>query len=287
MSFRIAHISDPHLSGEKPYFVANFLRVAGFICERGADLVLNSGDMSLDGSAKEADLIEARRLHGAMDLPLRFIPGNHDIGESQDAPGEAGLPTLSEATRERYLSHFGLDYWCLEVPGWQILAINDFLLGSDLAAAAAAARFVVETAAAGNGRALALFLHRPLFHRSALEQELGGRFINPRPRAQLLAALAGRPPALIASGHVHQFLSHQCSDSHHVWAPSTGFVIPEPRQPRYGLKQTGYVEHVLEPDGSHVSRLIAVPGLDTLSIADFPQAYAHYAAAAGQGPPPA
>jgi len=276
MSFRIAHISDTHLSGQKPYFVANFLKVARHIGEHGADLVLNSGDMSLDGSAAVADLIEARRLHGAIEPPLRFIPGNHDIGESQDAPGEAGLPRLSRATRERYLRHFGPDYWSIEVPGWQILAINDFLLGSDLAEAAELVRFVAETVAAANGRSLALFIHRPLFHKSALDDELGGRFINPQPRAQLLAALGGRPPALIGSGHVHQFLSHHHGDSHHVWAPSTGFVMPDARQPSYGLKQAGYVEHMLEPDGSHASRLITVAGLVTASIADFPEAYAQY-----------
>jgi 3',5'-cyclic AMP phosphodiesterase CpdA len=124
MVFRIAHISDTHLSGTKPYFAANFLKVVNQISSRGADLVLNSGDMSLDGSAQENDLIEARHLHDTLALPLRFIPGNHDIGESQDAPGSRGLPSLSAATRRRYLRHFGADYWCLHVPGWRLLAIK-------------------------------------------------------------------------------------------------------------------------------------------------------------------
>ena len=62
MVFRIAHISDTHLSGTKPYFAANFLKVVNQISSGGADLVLNSGDMSLDGSAQENDLIEARHL---------------------------------------------------------------------------------------------------------------------------------------------------------------------------------------------------------------------------------
>jgi hypothetical protein len=69
---------------------------------------------------------------------------------------------------------------------------------------------------------------------------------------------------------------------HHVWAPSTGFVLPDARQPRYGLKQTGYVQHLLEPDGSHQSDLVTVPGLKTLSIADFPGAYPEYEKAAAQ-----
>ncbi|HEX2337987.1 MAG TPA: hypothetical protein VHI72_16110, partial [Hyphomicrobiaceae bacterium] len=46
---------------------------------------------------------------------------------------------------------------------------------------------------------------------------------------------------------------------------------------RYGLKQTGYVEHLLQPDGRHLSRLVCVGGLERLNIANFPQAYAQYA----------
>ena len=123
MAFRIAHISDTHLSGAKPSFAANFLKVANQISSGGADLVLNSSDMSLDGSAQESDLLEARRLHATLALPRRFIPGNHDIGESQDAPASRGLPVLSAATRRCYLRHFGADYWCLHVPGWRILPL--------------------------------------------------------------------------------------------------------------------------------------------------------------------
>ena len=48
-----------------------------------------------------------------------------------------------------------------------------------------------------------------------------------------------------------------------MWAPSTGYVIPDRRQPLYGLKQVGYVEHRLEPDGRHESRLVQVPGMAT------------------------
>jgi 3',5'-cyclic-AMP phosphodiesterase len=35
----------------------------------------------------------------------------------------------------------------------------------------------------------------------------------------------------------------------------------------------GYVEHRLESDGRHESRLVQVPGMATLNIADFLEAY--------------
>jgi 3',5'-cyclic AMP phosphodiesterase CpdA len=73
MTFRIAQISDTHLSRRKPLFVENFDIVAGAPAASAPDLVLNTGDMSLDGVADESDLAEARRLHGAIGLPTRFI----------------------------------------------------------------------------------------------------------------------------------------------------------------------------------------------------------------------
>jgi len=72
---------------------------------------------------------------------------------------------------------------------------------------------------------------------------------------------------------VHQYFSSRWQATHHVWGPSTGFILPDARQPTYGLKQVGYVEHRLEADGSHGSELVTVPDLPTLSIADFTEAY--------------
>jgi|SRR5581483_2197206 len=276
MTYRIAQISDAHLSRGKPYFAANFLRVGEHLAKARPDLVLSSGDMSLDGSACEDDLAEGRRLHDALGLPVRFIPGNHDIGDGPDAPRHAGLPVITPELRTRYLQHFGPDYWHLDVPGWRIIAINAQLLGSDLGAAADQLRFVREATAGSAERSIALFVHKPLFHLSADEDSITGRFVNPLPRRQLWEAMAENRPALVASGHVHQFLSHRPLGTHHVWAPSTGFVLPDERQPLYGLKQTGYLEHRLHPDGAHESFLVTVPSLPTLSIADFPDAYAQY-----------
>ena len=96
----------------------------------------------------------------------------------------------------------------------------------------------------------------------------------------LLAALGSAKPALIGSGHVHQFVSHDRWSSHDIWAPSTGFILPAASQPHYGLKQTGYVEHacsirmaVIFPD---LSRFAGSPR----PAHRFPHAYAQYAAPA-------
>src|SRR5947207_15047285 len=93
MTFRIAQISDTHLSAEKPFFVGNFERIGEALRAFRPDMVLNSGDISLSGESKESDLSAARALHESIGLPVRFLPGNHDLGDSQDlaAHGAAGI----------------------------------------------------------------------------------------------------------------------------------------------------------------------------------------------------
>ena len=272
MVFRIAQISDTHLSEEKPFFIENFRRIGAALRADRPDLVLNSGDISLDGAAGEADLAAARALHDALDLPIRYLPGNHDLGDSQDAPAH-GEGAIDAASRDRYLRHFDADFWSFDVPGWRVLGINAQLLGSDLGAAEEQETVIAEAAATLDDRALALFLHKPLFDRDRDETAVTGRFVNPVPRRRLLALLAEAPPALVACGHVHQYRETRADGALHVWATSTAFVIPDVRQPRYGLKEVGYVEHRLHADGSAESRLVQVPGAPTLNIADFPGAY--------------
>jgi hypothetical protein len=78
---------------------------------------------------------------------------------------------------------------------------------------------------------------------------------------------------LIASGHVHQYRSTEMDGTRHVWAPSTAYFLPDARQPRYGLKEVGFVLHELHEDGQHKSRFATGPGSENLDLADFPGAY--------------
>lgn len=272
MPYRVAQISDTHLSRDKPFFVENFELVAAAVASAAPDLVLNTGDVSLDGATEEGDLLEARRMHAALPPPVRFIPGNHDVGECHDAPPSEEA-RVTPASRERYIRHFGEDFWQMDIPGWRFIAINALLLGSDLDAAAAQFDFVAQAAATSGGRCIALFVHKPLFDASPEETAVTRRFVNPQARRRLLGALGGANPGLVASGHVHQYRSTVIGGVRHLWAPSTGFIIPDARQPLYGEKDVGYVEHIFEPDGRHEARYVRVPGLKRCDMTDFLEAY--------------
>jgi 3',5'-cyclic AMP phosphodiesterase CpdA len=271
MAFRIAQISDTHLSAAKPFFVANFRRVGEAVARERPDLVINTGDISLDGASDDSDLIEARRLHDALALPMRYLPGNHDIGDNVEIP-DLDQP-IDDTRRAHYLRHFGDDWWVAQAPGWLLLGVNAQLLASGLAAARQQSRFIADTAAQAGQRRIALFIHKPLYDEREDETFVGGRFLNPAPRRELVGAFGAMRPALVASGHVHQFRASDADRMRHVWAPSTGFFLPDSLQPRYGLKEVGYVVHELHENGAHESRFVRAAGAQDLSIADFPQAY--------------
>ena len=105
---------------------------------------------------------------------------------------------------------------------------------------------------------MALFLHKPLFLNSPEDPELAESAIRyvPQPaRKRLVEMLGAVDLRLVASGHVHQRRDFTFHHARHVWAPSTGFIIPERMQPVIGVKEVGLVEYRFQPDsfeGLHV-----------------------------------
>src|SRR5436190_4841009 len=214
MTFRIAQISDTHLSDTRPFFVDQFVRIGEALRGSKPDLVLNSGDITLDGASQPVDLAAARALHDGLGLPVRYLPGNHDLGDSQDCPGHPEA-TINAARRSRYVEQFGPDWWSFDVPGWRVLGINAQLLGSDLPEVFEQEEAIADAVSGVGDRRLALVLHKPLFDRSANDTEITIRFVNPAARHELLERLGSIGPALVISGHVHQYRSVEFDGAHH------------------------------------------------------------------------
>jgi hypothetical protein len=271
MAVRIAHISDTHIGESRPVFNANFERLGEALRADRPDLVINTGDLSLDGADNEADLRRAKAMHDAVGRPWCAIPGNHDIGDNE---GIGSAQPIDEVRRRRYIEVFGADWWSHDVPGWRLIGIDAQLMGASLAGAQAQAAFVREAAGSAAGRAVVLFVHKPLFDRSAAESAIGGRFLPPAARAQLMQCLQGCALRLVASGHVHQAREIHAAGARHVWAPSTACILPEFMQPTYGRKVVGYVEYTLQADGVFAVRLVEEPaGMVRHDLVDVPEAY--------------
>lgn len=271
MTFVIAHITDTHLSAAKPFWVENFNVVAADLRATAPDLVVNTGDVSLNGADSIADLDAARILHDGLGLAWRAIPGNHDVGDNQEIA--RSQPANSER-RARWLSVFGADYWMQDVPGWRLLGINSLLLGSDMADDAVQAAFITEAAATLGDRQLLLFLHKPLFHATPDDAQVSGHAVNPSPRAALFAALGDVRPALVCCGHLHEHREAAAHGMFQVWAPAVSFTLSDWFLPTHGgVHIVGYVRIALAPDGSFTTALVQPAGIVAHDLADFPEAY--------------
>jgi 3',5'-cyclic-AMP phosphodiesterase len=270
MTVRIAQITDTHLSVDRPYFRANFERVAEDLRARRPDIVINTGDLALDGADSEADLELARDLHDDLGLACHVLPGNHDVGDHLDV---ARRQPVDHERLARYRRIVGPDYWTIDLPGWRLLGLNALTLGSD-GVDDSAQQDAIRTAAAGlNGRALAILLHKPLADESYAEDVSINRFMTAGPRRTLLACLNGAQPALVLCGHVHQYRDTHIGGARHIWAPATSFMISDPWQPGYGAKAVGYLMHEFHADGTHRHRMVPVRGLAHHDLVAFPDAY--------------
>jgi Icc protein len=270
MTVRIAQISDTHLSVDRPVFNDNFAVIAEALRASRPDIVINTGDLALDGADSEADLALAKSLHDGIDIETRLLAGNHDVG---DDPAITKRQPADAARLARWQRLVGPSFWSFDVPGWRILGLDALILGTALDIAEAQAAFLAEAAADLSGRSLAVFLHKPLCDEALGEPTLGSRFLTAERRAALLDALGGARPALFACGHVHQYRDGVIDGARHLWAPATAFLISDPWQPVFGCKTVGYLEHRFHADGTHDHRLVPVRGLAHLDLLHVPEAY--------------
>jgi 3',5'-cyclic AMP phosphodiesterase CpdA len=99
--------------------------------QRSPDLVINLGDMSLDGARRSRDLDISSQALANLGCPILSIPGNHDVG---DLASVAPDQPIAPARRQAYIDRFGADYWSRDFEGWRLIGLDTMLIGSDLEA---------------------------------------------------------------------------------------------------------------------------------------------------------
>src|SRR5215831_11465063 len=228
--FRLTQISDTHLARRLPKLTANFDRIRDHIDTTRPDLVINSGDLAFDVASSPDDLAFAKSLHEALPVACRYLPGNHDIGDNPTRLGPASPLLVNEKDRQTYITAFGDDRWRFDAAGWCFIGLNSLVMNSGLASEAEQFDWLARELASTHGKPVALFLHKPVFLNAVDDPELAStaiRYVPLPARRRLLEMLAAVDLRLIASGHLHQSRDFTIGRHRHVWAPSTGFIIPE------------------------------------------------------------
>jgi 3',5'-cyclic AMP phosphodiesterase CpdA len=261
--FRLIQISDPHLARRLPKLTENFHRVSEYIDATRPDLVIDSGDLAFAiGPDHPDDLEFAKALHNALPVEYRVIPGNHDIGDNPTNAGPPPSQLVSEASQQAFLSTFGEDRWRFEAAGWCFIGLNSLVMNTGLAREAEQFDWLAAQLSTINGKPLALFIHKPLYLNAPDDPELAAsavRYIPQPARTRLLEMFGAVDLRLLASGHVHQRRDFTRGHVRHIWAPSSGFIIPDRLQEVIGIKEVGLVEYRFQPDSFEV-RHVRAPG---------------------------
>ena len=242
----ILQLSDAHLSPRNTLFRANVERIRRHVQDAPPDLVVATGDLSLDGADREADLAFAADAHRAFPAPLLALPGNHDTGS--DIRLQTRQP-VDDARLDRWRRHLGAGRGIVDLPGWRIVGLNSEVMGTGHAEEAAQAAFVADAAAGAGDRRIALFLHRPPFLADPAERGFDPWCVAPEGRAALAPLLEHPGLRLVASGHIHLHHRFVRGAVRHVWAPALSFVVaPKVQAGLPGERRCGALLHRLGED---------------------------------------
>jgi 3',5'-cyclic AMP phosphodiesterase CpdA len=252
---RIIQITDTHLSRVKPHFADNWAPLARWLAAERPDLVIHTGDVTVDGAAVEDDLAHAALLLRGLGLRCLAVPGNHDVGDAAHPRQPINRERLA-----RWQAYFGPDRWVEDVAGWRLVGIDALLLGSGEPEEATQDAWLERVMAEADGRPVAWFLHKPLYLDRPDEADTGYWSVKPQPRSRLLALMRRYQVRLVASGHLHKAHQLQNAETTFVWAPASSFLVGEIQPPMPGEKRLGAVVYELDRMALTV-RIAEVPGL--------------------------
>lgn len=254
----VLQISDAHLSPRNTLFRENLALVAAWAEAVRPDLVVATGDLSLDGADREEDLELAARLLRALPAPLLAVPGNHDVGSH---PRTMPNQPVNATRLARFRRVVGNDWWVRDLPGWRILGLNTEIMGTGLPEEAAQAAFLAEAARDVGERHLAVFQHKPCFVEFPSDPTFDYWSVPPHARGALSPLLGHPALRLVASGHLH--LHHLAPQGRvtFAWAPALSFVVEEALQGGLpGERFCGAMVHRLDRQGEVATATVVPDG---------------------------
>lgn len=248
-AFRVAQISDSHLSPRHGFFFDNFRAAAEAVAALRPALVVNTGDLSINGPDSEDELVFARRQHALFDAPVALLPGNHDVGD--EPPGQDPAQLVTDARLTAWRRAVGPDRFCADIGAWRLIGLNALLFESGLDADAAQAEWLAARLAEAAGRPVGLFLHKPLFRVDFDADPASPACLTPAGRRRLLSLIEGRV-RFVSAGHLHQWRQLTLAGIDLYWCPSTAFMSSHPTAD--GDPSPGFLSFVFDGGGVTVER---------------------------------
>lgn len=262
-SIRIMQISDTHLSPRTHRFHENNELMIDVLKAADHDLIVHTGDITLDGIRFEEDYPFCRSFLERAGKDIRYIPGNHDVGDNPrlSQPETAMGSAISPTRLDRYERYYGADRWSIDRGNWRLLGINSLRVGSGLDGEQQQYDWIGEQLATLGQRHLALFSHQPLYVDTPESTELTYWTVDPIGRENLHELMAHKQLKMIASGHLHQQRSRGHDGVRLEWCSSIAFTTREELVPEMGgNREVGYLEHVLHDDGGIETHAVTIPG---------------------------
>ncbi|MDJ0865782.1 MAG: metallophosphoesterase [Myxococcota bacterium] len=276
--FSVVQVSDAHLSPEHAFPTENWKLVAAHVNELGPDLVVHTGDTTVDGVGDPEQLAFAKEQLALLDAEVLVVPGNHDVGE---VPSHANRlePMVSAESCARFESCFGQDRFVRDVQGWRLVGLNALLFGSELRIEKDLWTFLDEALSSAEERRVAVFLHKPLFATAPGDGSRGAHYLDGESAERLHRTLRDGNAALVATGHLHEHRAEELEGIQYVWAPSTSFVTDEILRSPLGTPRVGFVHHQFGPD-SVSSTVVCPDDMTTHRFLDHPEFYPEFQEAA-------
>jgi 3',5'-cyclic AMP phosphodiesterase CpdA len=266
---RIIVVTDSHLAPTATAFNANWRAVREFIETSDAALTVHLGDITVDGLEDAAQFRHAQAVSASWPTPIHYLPGNHDIGDNPPAPGVPATAPLDTKRLAEYRAVFGPDYWVLDAEDWRLIGLNAQLIGTETEDEAKQWSWLAAQIAASRAAPVLLFLHKPLFQESPLDEKPHHRYVPAGPRRRLFELVSQTDVRAVVSGHTHQYRDRVVDGLRHIWVPSTAYYLPDGVQDRIGEKITGLGVLDLAP-GDFRFHLVCPEGVTRHSILDHP-----------------
>ncbi len=250
---RLLQVADVHLGAGREHHLDNWRKVVQWVARERPDLVVVNGDMVMSDPDDERDHAFARAEIGRLDAAVRFLPGNHDVG---DNVVNGKMPQRVNAERlARFRRSYGADHWSFDAAGWGFVGVNAQLFASGgLAEEAEQWSFIETSFAAHHGKPIALFVHKPLFldhpaEADSADPSVSQSCLDLASRTRLLALCRTHGVRLVSCGHKHQTRSFSFDGIYHLWGPSTACVNGAPSALHWGTREVGFIDYRFRADG--------------------------------------